>query len=313
MKPRLRLDFADFHTGFPKTRNYFTRALAHRWEIEICDRPDLLIYSHLGQAHQLYPCRRIFWTEETILPDWKRCDGAMTCHRLEDPRHYRLPYYVVRGRAETLIKQPWEAARIPALKPKFCAFIVSNAHPKKTQRRLEFFHALSNYRTVDSAGRYANNIGGPLPVGHDAKREFLLPYRFLIAFENKALEGYTTEKIFEAMEARCIPIYWGDPTVAQDFNPASFINAAEFPDDQALVDYVAKVDQDPGLQAEYLGEPYFHHNQPNSAFSHEALCDFVESILSNSHPPAGLRRSWWQPGRWLLTKRHRAENPLPHI
>ncbi len=312
-RPRLRIDFADFYPGFEKSHNFFTRTLAHRWEVVICDRPDLLIFSHLGQAHRLYPCPRIFWTEETILPDWHQCDAAWTCHRLEDPRHYRLPYYVVRGRAEALIRQPWEGESIPRLKTKFCALVVSNAHPKKTSRRIAFFHALSGYKTVDSGGRYANNIGGPLPVGHDAKREFLLPYRFALAFENKALPGYTTEKLFEAMEARCIPIYWGDPTVAEDFNPGSFIQATDYPNDAALVERVAAVDGDPTLQAQYHTEPYFHNNQPNAAFSAAALCDHVERLLASPQPPVGRRRKWWQPGRWLVVKGHRAEPRLPHI
>lgn len=310
---RLRIDFADFHVGFNKARNFFVEALSTQWQVEICDRPDLLIYSHLGHAHRLYPCRRLFWTEETILPDWEECDGALTCHRLEDPRHYRLPYYVVRGNPQALIKQSWEAQRIPELKTKFCAFVVSNAHPKKTQRRITFFHALSKYRTVASAGRYANNVGGPLAVGHDAKREFLLPYRFAIAFENKALPGYTTEKLFEAMEARCVPIYWGDPTVAEDFNPRSFINAADYPDDEALVKRVEEVDGDPALQAAYLAEPYFHGNRPSPVFSRDALCDYVERIMSSREKPVGARRSWWKPGRWRWLKGHRADPVLPHI
>jgi len=313
MKPRLRLDFADFHTGFPKVRNFFTQALSHRWEVEICERPELLIYSHLGHAHRLSSCRRIFWTEESILPDWSACDGAMTCFRLEDPRHYRLPYYVVRGNAAALIREPDEAERIPPLKTKFCAVVISNAHMKKTRRRIEFYQALSAYRPVDSAGRWNNNIGGPLPVGHDAKREFLLPYRFSIAFENKALPGYTTEKIFEAMEARCVPIYWGDPTVALDFNPASFINASDFPNDAALVAHVADVDADPAKFRAYFEAPYFHQNQPNACFDEVAFCDFVASILSTERPPVAHQRRWWQLGRWRMAKQHRAEDILPHL
>ena len=50
----------------------------------------------------------------------------------------------------------------------------------------------------------------------------------LAAFENTYAPGYTTEKIMDAFASGCVPIYYGDPLVVQDFNPDSFINAHDF-------------------------------------------------------------------------------------
>ena len=46
---------------------------------------------------------------------------------------------------------------------------------------------------------------------HDDKKAYLEQFLFNICAENACVKGYVTEKIFEALEAGTIPIYWGDP------------------------------------------------------------------------------------------------------
>lgn len=59
---------------------------------------------------------------------------------------------------------------------------------------------------VDCGGSLYNNIGHTVVSKHD----FLLPYHFNICPENSYAKGYCTEKIYQALNANCIPIYWGD-------------------------------------------------------------------------------------------------------
>ena len=76
------------------------------------------------------------------------------------------------------------------------------------------------------------------------KVEFQRPYRFSIAFENASYPGYTTEKLYHAMLSATIPIYWGNPLVSRDFNPASFLVGSDYPTLEALVDAVIELDRD---------------------------------------------------------------------
>ena len=85
-------------------------------------------------------------------------------------------------------------------------------------------------------------MGGPIPGGSRGKIDFLKPYKFNIAFENRSLPGYTTEKIFEPMLARCLPIYWGNPLINEEFNPRSLLNAADYHDDDALIGKVRELE-----------------------------------------------------------------------
>ena len=76
-------------------------------------------------------------------------------------------------------------------------------------------------------------------------------YRFNICFENGSYPGYVTEKLYNALQVKTMPIYWGSATVGRDFNPRAFINASDHGDFNKLTDYVRHLDSKAGKQ-EYL-------------------------------------------------------------
>jgi hypothetical protein len=306
MNKVIRLDFCDFGANFPKEENFIYRLLQQRFNVSLHSRPDFLIYSHHGDYHRMHDCKKIFYTVESIRPDFRKCDYALTCFHINDPRHLRFPHYIWDGRGEDLIKQPDEAARLVPQKTKFCSFIVSSPGPTE---RIKFFEKLSKYKKVDSGGRVLNNIGGPIPGSVRGKLDFLKPYKFNLAYENEALEGYTTEKLFEAMKARCVPIYWGNPRINEEFNPRSFLNRADFDSDEALIERIKQIDEDDSLLAEYLSQPYYHDNKPNEYFDRERILDFFGRIFENREQPVSQRRGF-SIGRWTLLKRNH-RHPWP--
>lgn len=304
MKPRVLIDFCDFHPGFNKADNFFYNLLKDRFDLCICDQPDFLIYDLFGQQHKLHTGVRIFFTGESNAPDYSVCDYALTCHHLDDPRHCRLPFYVLYGGPEPLIRGGEKPEEILAGKSRFCSFVVSGHNRRKNGNRVRFFQKLSRYKKVDSGGRLLNNIGGPIPGWSAGKLEFLRAYKFNIAFENMSMPGYTTEKIYEAMHARCLPIYWGDPLVSQDFNPHSFLNRADFPSDEALIEKVIELDRDDAKYLEYARQPFFHQDKPNEYFDRERLLKFFERIFSTPITPNGQRMRFFSPGRWVMAKKY---------
>ena len=305
MKMKIRLDFCDFWLGFPKTDNFFYHLLRERFDVQICDRPDFLIFADPGQhVHRVHNCVKIYVALEVFLPDFRWCDYAFTCHYLEDPRHLRLPFYAWSS-CPAWQGSEEETARVMAAKTKFCSFVVSNAKRKKTRKRVEFFHRLSQYKKVDSGGAALNNIGRQIPGGKNDKLEFIRPYKFNIAFENGSTPGYTTEKIVDAMKARCVPIYWGNPRIAEEFNPKSFLNYFDFPGEEALIAKIIELDQDDAKYLEFLRQPYFHNNQPNEFFSHERLLNFFEKIFTTPIAPVSARRYPLQIDRWIPVLKNR--------
>ena len=131
-------------------------------------------------------------------------------------------------------------------KKKFCAFVVTN--PCQPIRN-NAFKWLNTYKSVDSAGRLYNTMGDSLFAGLGGgggelkKLEFLKDYKFCLCYENASSPGYTTEKLLHAKAAGCIPIYWGDPTVDNDFNMEGCINANECKSKEELVALVKDVDE----------------------------------------------------------------------
>ena len=117
---------------------------------------------------------------------------------------------------------------------KFCNYVISNA--LSADERSIMIEKLSGYKQLDSGGRYHNNVGGPVAD----KIEFAKGYKFSIAFENSGSRGYTTEKIMESFASKSVPIYWGNPDIAKEFNPDSFINCHDFASFDEAVEYVKK-------------------------------------------------------------------------
>ncbi len=138
-------------------------------------------------------------------------------------------------------------------RPRFCNFIFSSA----SAFRAEFCLRLSQYKPVDGLGRVLNTTGSRVGDKFKAMQE----YRFAIAFENSLGPGYVTEKLFEALAAGCIPIYWGASEALSDFNPNSFIYAPDFDSLDSLAKYVATVDQSEELQRKYVTAPIFRDNK----------------------------------------------------
>ncbi len=308
---KIRIDFCDFGPNTSKTDIYLYKLLQQRFDLELCDQPDFLVYCcSPGHTHRLHSCVKIFYSGESDQPDYRQCDYSLGSIKVADPRHLQFPHYLHGCDPAAIIRHESEDPRqILAAKTKFCSFVVSGYSPRKNGNRVEFFQKLARYKRVESGGRKFNNIGGPIPPGSPAKLDFIRPCKFNIAYENRALAGYTTEKIFEPMMVRSVPIYWGDPEINDHFNPRSFLNRADFPSDEALIARIIELDQDDEKYLEYLRQPYFYHNTPNAFFNPARTLDFFEKIFTQKITPvAQARRASFFPGklfgRWQLVKRH---------
>jgi hypothetical protein len=170
---------------------------------------------------------------------------------------------------------------------------------------MRFFDELNRRKKVDSIGRAANNTGWKVPSGHDPKLEALQPYKFTIAFENKELEGWTTEKMYDPLAAHTVPIFWGDRRAIEYFNPEAFINAYDFNSLSELADYVREVDADEKLYRKYLQAPPFKNNTPPDIFSEDMLMDFLDKIFTTRIKPVTQRRWFFSLTKWRLAKRNK--------
>ena len=142
---------------------------------------------------------------------------------------------------------------------------------------IEFVKELSEYNKVDCGGSCLNNIGYKV----DDKIEFQKEYKFCITFENTKQKGYTTEKILQAYQSNCIPIYFGNKNINEDFNPETFINSHDFENTEKLIEYIIRVDNDDKLYNSYLNKPVYSKqwldifNDPNETYFRDICKEIV--------------------------------------
>ena len=219
---------------------------------------------------------------------------------------------------------------------KFCGVMWSNSGSSDFRLiRNDFFDKLNQYKHIDSGGKWRNNIGGLIDEQYKTKEflnnkiKWLQNYKFNICFENSSYPGFLTEKLFDAYTAGCIPIYWGDtslrvgldnmkdgdydpndpnsidmriPKISENLidykiNPKAFINAHNFPNLDALVEEVKRIDNDDKLYEAMRKEPLFLDNFNPKDFYEKKLFDFFYNIFSQPLPLA-FRRGDSQHKRW---------------
>ncbi|MGO8928520.1 MAG: glycosyltransferase family 10 domain-containing protein [Limisphaerales bacterium] len=298
---RIFIDFVDF-PGLAREQNPFLPLLHRRFELVSSEYPDYLVFTHEGHRHKLYSCTKIFYTQENYLANWRQCDYAILSIKVNDPRAFHLPVYSLWCNAADLVRPAAIACdELLASKISFCAFLTGYVD-STVRLRTRFFHKLNARKRVDSAGTALNNTGYNVR-DREQRRAWLSRYKFYMAFENSSVPGWITERIIDAFAAHTVPIYWGDPTVKQQFNPAAFIDRRDFPSDEACIEYILKVDADDELYRRYLAAPPFHQNRPNKEWDHERLLDFFERVVSARPDPVARRRWFWPLIKWRLVKR----------
>ena len=106
--------------------------------------------------------------------------------------------------------------------PEFLASCVASHDRNNT--RIPIIQELQKYGQVVCPGKLISNHP-PIGQGYDAKIAFIAKGRFNICSENSACPGYFTEKIYNALEAGCTPVYWcgGDGQRPIWINPAAYI------------------------------------------------------------------------------------------
>lgn len=246
----IKIKFVDIAQGVHAEEQLYYRLLEKHFEICLSDTPEYVFSCGLGTHHMKYDnAVKILRLGENNAPDFNLFDYATGFDSLQfGDRYLRVPLFAY-WTSEFYPLVLRVTATLPdsaLLNRKFCSFVVSNANYADPIRE-KFFKRLSQYKKVDSGGRYMNNIGGPVKD----KLDFCRGYKFNIAFENSAYPGYTTEKIMEAYAAESVPIYFGNPTIETDFRLESMVRVKDESDIERAVEEIIRLDND---DAAYLAK-----------------------------------------------------------
>ncbi|WQT55967.1 fucosyltransferase [Helicobacter pylori] len=316
--PPLKIAVANWFNGpkeFKASVLYFI--LKQRYKIILHSNPnepsDLVFGNPLGQARKILSyqnTKRVFYTGENEAPNFNLFDYAIGFDELDfNDRYLRMPLYYayLHYKAEIVndttapyklkdnslytLKKPSHHFKenhpnlcalinneIDPLKRGFASFVASNPN---APIRNAFYEALNSIELVAGGGSVKNTLG----YNVKNKNEFLSQYKFNLCFENSQGYGYVTEKILDAYFSHTIPIYWGSPSVAKDFNPKSFVNVHDFKNFDEAIDYIKYLHAHPNAYLDMLYENPLNSINGKAGFyqdlSFEKILDFFKTILEN--------------------------------
>lgn len=99
----------------------------------------------------------------------------------------------------------------------------------------------SEYGAADTGYAAQTAAGSTVPWSR-MKLDWLGRYWFNLCLENTLAPHYVTEKIWHAVIAGCVPVYYGrGSTILADFPPGSFVDAADFDEPAALVEHLREM------------------------------------------------------------------------
>lgn len=305
----MKIKFTDFEYGSGPKGNFLYGFLKKRYDVELSENPDFLIYSIWGKEHCKYNCVKIFYTGEPVTPNFNECDYAIGFDDIIfDDRYMRLPLFAMQITREI---QNREKFRETVLKDKrFCNFVYNNETVGRgALLRKEFCKKLMEYKEIDCPGSVLHNMESEIlssrfhRMWYQSKIDFIKKYKFTIAFENSFVDGYTTEKLIQPLMAGSIPIYFGNQKVAKDFNTKSFINAADYGNDfMAVMERVREIDSDDRkamdmiLCAPMINDYWFDWEKRLEAFFDHILKKGVVSFekpgMENTSDRTGEGETW---------------------
>jgi len=275
-KRKLRVDFVDFWPNFQKNDNYFYHLLRTRRAVEIDTvDPDVVFFSRFGNEKLRYGrhrSKKVFYTGENIPSGSYECDVSFSFEATRQDNVYLPPWVLFLNwfgvphseerdisyliDIETLTAPAADVESLLKRKTRFCSFIAANPNAKL---RIRFCRAMQKrHVAVDCAGPVLNNY--PRVAGRGDQRykvDFLMDYRFNIAFENGFHPGYVTEKILHPFAAGCIPIYWGGTSALRYFNRDAFIWCGDMVTADRIIDRVIDIGYDRDAYARMISRPAF--------------------------------------------------------
>jgi hypothetical protein len=146
---------------------------------------------------------------------------------------------------------------------KFACAIIGNPEP----HRMRVIQEIAKIGKIDLYGKVFDK-----PVAN--KHQILLKYDFNLCFENDLYPGYVTEKVFEAWEAECIPLWWGSDPLGY-INQDALVNFAQG-NLKNRIEYVAKIKQDPKLVNKMKQKPILA-----TTYDYQTLLKKLKTLLVN--------------------------------
>lgn len=221
--------------------------------------------------------REAFKKYQGYMLDSQYIDLAMGFDYINHPKYIRFPlwmdYMFPADSTEADIRRICAGLRYPEIKTdrQFCCQVSSH---DLNGIRGKIIRQLSEIGSVSCAGKFNHNDDSLQSVFGDDKDKYLKSFIFNVCPENSDATGYVTEKVFEAVRAGCIPLYWGaganpEPEI---LNKDAMIIASDNGLSESQLALVDELVHNPGRLKDYLSQPRLLPN------AEEVICETFHQI-----------------------------------
>ncbi len=293
------------HSAGPQKNwlHFFINEFTGRHSIVSWYKPSIIICSSFGSYWLLkiilrvYKVPSIFFSEEnlTTLKKYREyktyLDGLPSLamgfdySRAKNYRRFPLwlmylfpPELAVKASVGDIQKRLNEIEKLSiGSKTKFAAMVASHdgyASKKKVSghvdivSRTEITEKVATIDVVHCPGKLLHNDNSLHDEYDDNKNAYLKQFLFNICAENASVTGYVTEKLFEALEAGAIPIYWGDcnpePAI---LNPQRIVFWDGSKSEEVL-STIKELYLNMGKREQFLREPLFVNTAAQEIYDH---------------------------------------------
>lgn len=281
--------FNAFWPGFmsqTKTLEFFTRLLGLAFDADVkvttdIKHAELLVESGFGPSllgTKPWRATFLFMGESWTRPNWRDYTVVLSGQAETDgPNVVPLPLYVLYlydtapdGKVPPQVARPIPTGDVIA--------IVSNP---VAGVRTAFLDELDKHFKVIYAGKYKNNVGGPLrpAYGSPAFFNFISKFKYVITMENSAQDSYITEKIFHGFFSHNVPVYWGASRVTDYINKDRFLLVHDgTPDEFArVIAEMKRLASDESAWQSVIAQPWEELGKPQPTL--ESLATKIKIIL----------------------------------
>jgi hypothetical protein len=153
---------------------------------------------------------------------------------------------------------------------KFCLMVNKSGINDEIQ---QYVNILSQFGEIDNINIYNDYINSKSCYHSVELLNVMNKYKFILCFENSYTDGYITEKIFNCLFARSIPIYKGSPIIEQYINKESFLQVDN------IIDKINEIKNNEELFYNIINSNKISNNYFNENYE-ERLSSFIEKKLN---------------------------------
>jgi len=211
-------------------------------------------------------CHRREYTD-SFLND-KRINLSLGFESFADPRYLRMPLWVFylfppESTPNDIRLICKEINQPPTTSRTRFASLVASWDPSGL--RQEMVDAVSTIDKVSCPGRWKHNDDSLKNEYGDVKMDYLRSCKFNLCPENTDAFGYTTEKLLQALAAKCVPVYWGSNNMPElgilNQDAILFWNCGG--DNSAVLNKIRELHSNDKLYKEFVSQPRFTDEAPD--------------------------------------------------